>query len=429
MDIFEQAKRIKPYLANLSVYFLASLVPMFLSLVSNPFVAKNMSPCDYAIVGYYSAFITLFTPFVNFYFVHYFTKRFYEVDASEREKLKATIFKSFISLSFVMTLVAILLILVYYVLANKSSEIPFLPYALLALFRMPLSCIYSLELIDFKMRRQSKPFFYVSVANSAIAVSLMLLFVVAFKWGAFGHLSSSLLAHTVLFAYILHRNRHLLHYPFDWLTLKEAAFFCWPMVIAAMLTFFSQGYDKVILERSGDLTTLGYYSVGISIAAYINMLGDSVNSTFQPDVFESIVKRNFRRTFNIIALKIALMCVIVVAFIILAPYIIDILTFGRYLNSTKYAVIASLAAITSMMYYSVSQITIALGYSSVTLTNKIVGSLMSVLAFNVLISSYGAVGAAWGVVLSYFFFFFGNVIIVTYKYRHDTHENRNPHLS
>lgn len=428
METFKLAGRFKTYFANLSVYFLASLIPMFLSLVSNPFIAKNMSPHDYAIVGYYSAFVTLFTPLVNFYFVHYYTKRFYELDTNDRKRLRATIFKSFISLSFAMALISMLILLFYHLLAYKTSEIPFLPYALLALFRMPLSCVYSLELIDYKMNRQSKPFLYMSVANSAITVSIMLLFVVAFKWGAFGHLTSTLLAHAGLFAYILHRNRYLLRYPFDRKTLREAVSFCWPMVIAAMLTFFSSGYDKVYLERNADLSTLGYYSVGVSIAAYVNVLGDSINSTFQPDIFENIVKRNFRKTLMIIALKIGLLFLIVGFFIALAPYIIDILTFGRYLNSTKYAVIASLASITSMMYYSVSQITIALGYSSITLANKIFGSLLSILAFNVLIDNYGAIGAAWGLVISYLFFFIGNTIMVTYKYRLHTHENRNSHL-
>ena len=115
-------------------------------------------------------------------------------------------------------------------------------------------------------------------------------------------------------------------------------------------------------------------------------------------------------------MKIGLLFVIVGCFIILAPYIIDILTFGRYINSTKYAVIASLASITSMMYYSVSQICIALGYSSITLWNKILGSILSLITFNILINYYGATGAAWGMVISYLYFFFGGIGMVLYKY-------------
>lgn len=416
MITFRLSQRVSSYAANLSIYFLASLIPMLLSLVSNPFVAKNMSPHDYAIVGYYSAFVTLFTPFINFFFAHYYTKRFYELNDGEKTILKATIFKSFISLSFVMALGAMGILLMYNILANKSSDIPFLPYAFLAIVRIPLSCIYTLELVDYKMRRQSKKYFHLSVTNGMMVTSLMVLFVVLFKWGAFGNLSASLTATTFLFGFVIYRNRGLLSIPMNWNTVREAAMFCWPIVIASMLAFFSTGYDKVMLERTGDLTMLGYYSVGVSIAAYVNVFSDSINSTFQSDIFENIVKRDFRKTFMIVAMKLAMTLLIVGCFILLAPYIIDILTYGRYVNSTKFAIITSLASITSMLYYTVSQIAIAFGYSSITLINKILGSVLSVVTYHVIIEQYGATGAAWGMVVSYIYLFLGGSVMVASKY-------------
>ena len=423
MRAIKLADHFKKYSANLSIYFLASLVPMLLSLVSNPFIAKNMSPHDYAIVGYYSAFITLFTPFINFFFIHYYTKKFYELTEQDRVKLKATIFKSFLSLSFLMTLAAIIILFLYSFLANETTEIPFLPYALLAMLRVPLGCLYTLELMDFRMRRDSKRYFVFSVTNGILVTSSMLLFVVAFKLGALGNLTGALLATAIFFFIIIIRNKHLFAYPFDRQTVKEAVMFCWPIVIAAMLSFFGQGYDKIVLERAGDLTVLGYYSVGVSIAAYVNVFADSINSTFQPDVFENIVKRNFRKTYKIVALKLVMILFIVGCFIALAPFIIDILTFGRYVNSTKFAIIASLASVTSMLYYSLNQIVIALGYSSIILGNKIVGSMLSVLSFNFLISHFGATGAAWGLVVSFVYDFLIGLILVWYKY-HKTSTKR-----
>ena len=415
------ASKVKQYISNLSIYFLASLIPMLLSLVSNPFVANNMSPHDYAIVGYYSAFISLFTPFINFFFIHYYSKKFYELNEQKRIELKAIIFKSFISLSFGMTFIATAIVFLYSLLANKATELSFFPFAILAMFRIPLSCVYTLELIDFRMRRKSKAFFYYSITNGVIVTSLMLSLVVGCKLGAIGHLSASLLANIFLFIFIVIKNRYLLRYPFEWTIVKEAALFCWPIVIAAMLAFFGSGYDKILLERMGDLTVLGVYTVGVTIAAHVNVFADSINSTFQPDIFENIVKRNFKKTFQIVLIKMAMLLVIVSSFIILAPYIIDILTFGRYVSSTTFAIIASLASLTSMLYYSLNQITIALGYSSVTLVNKIIGSILNVLTFNILITHFGAIGAAWGLVVSFLNDFIVGVILVMYKYRKEHH--------
>ena len=66
---------------NLSIYLSASLIPMVLSLITNPWIAKNLPPVDYAIIGYYLGFNTLLTPFINFYLLHYYTKRFFETSA------------------------------------------------------------------------------------------------------------------------------------------------------------------------------------------------------------------------------------------------------------------------------------------------------------------------------------------------------------
>ena len=182
-----------------------------------------------------------------------------------------------------------------------------------------------------------------------------------------------------------------------------------------MLTFFSSGYERVILERTGDLVEMGIYVVGATIAGYIGVFSTSINDTFQPDIFQSIVKKDYKRCFKVISVKIALISIVVIAFIATAPFVIDILTAGRYTSSLGYAQIVAVSSVTSMLYYSFSQVTIAMGYTSITLTNKIIGSILSVIAYTVLINKYGATGAAWGVVLSYIFFFIGNIILVTIK--------------
>ena len=419
--------RFRIQIKNLGIYLLASLIPMLASLVSNPFVAKNMSPEDYGIVGYYSAFSTLFLPLVNFYLLHYYTKRYFEVSKEQRLRLKATIFKALIIFSVLMSVFALLLLFFYTIIFNEGSEVPFYPYALIAMLTLPISGIYTLSLVDMRMSRDSIGFFKLSVSNGLLVVLITLLFVVIFKWGAFGKMIATTVSSVLIFTYIFWKNRNLLVFEFDSDDFKVDIRFCWPLVLASMLTFFSSGYDKVYLERLGDINSLGIYAVGSSIAGYLNVFATSINDTFQPDIFKNIVKRDYKKTFGYVLLKICIMSIAVVAFIILAPYIIRLLTFGRYEDATPYAQIISLSCLTSMLYYSMSQVTIALGFTSITLINKVIGSVLSILCFNFLISKYSALGAAWGVVLSYVLFFLGNVLLVLVKSK--TNENRNTNIS
>ena len=105
--------RFHKQISNLSIYFLAALIPTLLSLVSNPFLAKNLSPEDYAIIGYYAAFNSLFGPLVNFYLLHYYTKRFYELSDEGRVRLKATLYRALIFFSLALTMLVILILFVY----------------------------------------------------------------------------------------------------------------------------------------------------------------------------------------------------------------------------------------------------------------------------------------------------------------------------
>ncbi len=411
MSVEKYITRFKGQITNLSVYFLAALIPMIISLVANPFIAKNMSPEDYAITGFYASFNTLFSPFINFYFLHFYTKRYFELDEKERLRLKATIFRALLTISFVFAAISLLIIYVYIHFFNSSSEIPFLPYAVLSILALPVTGIYSLNLVEYRMSRNSRAFFVLSVSNGFLTVALTIVLVVFFKLGAFGKLSATLLGALLVFLYVLYRNRNLFKLGFEPEYLKKAFAFCWPLVLASMLTFFSNGYDKVVLERIGELAELGIYSVGFSIASYLHVFSTSINDTFQPDIYESVVKKDMRRCLKFIAIKIGIMSVCVMGFVIFAPFIVRVLTYGRYVSSTPYAIIISLSSLTSMLYYSMSQVTIASGYTSITLINKVLGSVLSIAAFTILIKQFGATGAAWGTVLSYLFFFLGNLLL------------------
>ena len=194
---------------NLGIYMSASLIPMVLSLITNPWIAKNLPPVDYAIIGYYQGFNTLLTPFINFYLLHYYTKRFFETTDSERELLRATIFKSLIYFSLILSTIAIGGLYIYTAYFNKDSQISFFPYAIISVMSLPVVGIYSLSLTDFRMQRRSWDFFKLSVSNGILVTFVTLLFVVIFKWGAFGKLSATLLATTAVFIYLLIKHRNI----------------------------------------------------------------------------------------------------------------------------------------------------------------------------------------------------------------------------
>ena len=416
--MFVYLRKYKLYIQNLSLYFLASLIPMFLQVISNPFFAMNLSPEDYAIIGYYTSLNVLFAPLITFYLLHYYMKRFFEISEEERFHLRSTIFKMLLLFSFVLTLLSIIIIFIYITYFNRQSQIAFFPYAILSALLPFFNGIFQLQLVDYKMQYNSKSYFKISILSPIISLAMSLLLVVVIKGGATGKMAGILIGPIILYIWCIKNNKSYLEGNFDWQLFKKIILFCWPLTIAAMLGFFSGGYDKVFLERTVSIQELGYYSVGVSIASYLNIFSTAISDTFGPDVYQSVAKRNIKKCFYLVCLKVTLISVVVLLFELLAPYIVTVLTAGRYIESVKYCTIVALSSITSVIYYSLSQITIALGYNKIPLINRIIVSICCILMYSVLIEKYGATGAAWGIVISFLLFFLGNLILILiYKYK------------
>lgn len=383
------------YIKHLSAYFGASLVPMLLMLAINPLIALNMTPEDYAVTGYYSSFNSLISPLIIFYMLHYYNKRYFELDQLGRLQLKALLYKVILSFSFIVTILCFTALWGYIRVFNSGMQFPILPYLAFSVFALPLAGLFNLELADLKMERNSKAFFRLSVTNGIILTILNLLFVVVIKWGASGKLLAPLIANFVVFVILFYKNRFLLRVNNSWNEFIQLIKFCSPLTLAAMLGYFFSGFDKTYMESLGDMSEYGYYIVGASMANYLNAFSTSIASTFQPDIYEAISKTDNRYLFKTVILQVALTTSIVVLFIILCPIVIKILTAGRYMDSITYARIISVSTITSCIYYIINNYTIAKGYSQLSLYTTIFASVMVIIILPFIANKFQYIGGAW----------------------------------
>ena len=289
LSLFFKGKVLQ-YGKDLSLYFLASLVPMLLNLVVNPFIAMNMAPRDYAIVGYFSSFNALVGPLILFYMVQYYLRNYFSVNLEERQKLRALVFKSLISFSLLLSVFCYICISAYIWIFNQELEFPVFPYLLLTILPLPLSGIFTLQTADYRMEKKANRFFVVTVVFGVLNILLNLLFVVFWKFGAFGKLLAPVLSGGASFVYVLYKNKDIFKIKTSWSDFLNLIMFCWPLALGAMLGYFMGGFDKTSLESLHDTTTYGIYIVGAQMAGYLTVFGNSIGTTFQPDVYEAIIK-------------------------------------------------------------------------------------------------------------------------------------------
>lgn len=404
-----KANKYLGYAKNLLTYFGASLIPMLLSLLVNPWIAKNMSPEDYAVSGYYTSFSSLISPIIIFYLIHYYIKEYFRRNEEQRRRLFAIIAKATIWFSGVVSVVCFGLLFGYLKLFNPELSFPIMPYLALMVFALPLTGLLNLKLSQFRMVKRATAFFRLSVANGLLNTALSVLFVVMLKWGAFGKLLGPLVCNLVVFCAMLWWFRHYLSIKTTFSEFKPIFWFCLPLAASAMLGYFTHGYSTTYLESVGQVTEYGIYVVGVSIGSYLNVCGTAVNSTFQPDLFETTIKRHWRRYAKFCGLQIGLIAAVVAVFIILSPFIIDILTAGRYVASTPYAQIISLGTLTSTVYYLVNNFSIATNRPKLYLYTSIAGSLCVIVCLPPAVDRWLFIGGAWVTTLSYLAFAIINI--------------------
>lgn len=389
------------YIKTVSTYFGASLIPLLLSVAINPLIAMNMSPEDYAATGYFTSFNTLIGPIIIFYLLHYYVKRYFELDEKGRLRLRAILFKALIFFSFIVSVICFIILFVYIEIFNTSLQFPIFLYLIMTVFAIPLTGIYNLELSDYRMARKSTSFFRLSVSAGVLLVALNLLCVVLLKWGAFGKLFAPLVCNMLVFIYLLMKHHDLFRVKTGWEDFKPILIFCTPLALGAMLGYFSNGFDRTYLESIGNITEYGYYIVGGQIAAYLTTFSTAINSTFQPDIYESIIQNNRRQFIKICSVQMGAILGVVLVFIAICPFIIHLLTAGRYMASTLYARIIALSTFTSSIYYIINNFTIAKGKPRYYLYTTIIGSILIILVMPLMVHKFQYIGGAWMVCLSF----------------------------
>lgn len=403
-------RKFKQYSSKAGLYLFATILGSSLSILINPLLAKNLSPEDYGIIGYYQGLSNFFSPIIGYFILDFYLRKFYLLKEDERDNLKGTMVKMYLYFSSIITLLCIGSLFLY--MKYSSISIPFMPYAPLMMLQLNFSFLMSFQLSEFRIQGRAKNFTYVTILNSLLSVTMTLLMVVLIKWEAFGKLLSALVTSLIMFVITLIYYRKSLSYKIDNTLIKEFFKFATPLVGAGVLGFFSNGYDRFFLEKQNNINELGIYSVGFQTASYLGIFATAIKSTFQPDVFKAIAEKNLTKIIKINLMTIVVISFFVVLFIIFCPYLIYLLTAGRYVSSTIYAQIIALSIITSNIYYLISQVTFASGLSNLTLINKIIGASLTVLLFYLMIPEFGAIGAAWSMVISFAFSSITNVILL-----------------
>lgn len=387
----------KMYIKNTSLYLLATATSSLLSLILSPFLALNMTPEDFAIVGYYTSFNSVFLVTLNLSLITYYVRNFMLFSEAKRKQVVDTLMIAFLLTGVIGSIFLYIVFSLYFYYAKVSIDIS--PYFYIMLISTIFNNYFLLLQADYKMRRNALAFFKLTLLSAIMLTIFSVLFVIVFKWGATGKLGAVAATSIVMAVVSIYKIKARLSFCFQ--IFKEALRFCWPLVLSAYLWYLFSSIDRPLLEPLHDMETLGYYSIGFSISVTFSMIYTAIYNTFEPDIYRYIAERNRRKLYTTIGLVILLNAIPCLLFLPFGEFIVRLLTYGRYPEATDFAVILVLKNITMSFYYPIVAIIVGLGKSKADLVIRIVGVAICIPMYLVLIDKFRFYGAAWGQVLSF----------------------------
>lgn len=402
-------KRFFSYVKNAGLYFGSSLLVAIIGVLLNPIFAMNLSHEDYAIIGYYTSFNVFLIPLLHCCLISYYSRQYFFISEKERTKLENTILSSIILIG---SIVLGLFLMGFYLIHKMTKiDFPFFPFALLAFLQLYISNITTFYTTKLRISRKAKRFALVTVSQCLITSLGALLLVVCYKYGATGKLLGTLIGSIIIAIYSY--NHSGISFSIDRKILSKALEFCWPLILSAVLWYFLTGVDRMFLVRLNNVKELGLYSIGTAIASYMAIFYTTLSSTFQPDIYKAIAEKKSRKLLLINMLILSVVIIVNILFVVLAPWLIGLLTFNRYVDATPYVQIITLSNITTACYYMIVNIIVGFGYTKQELIIRIFGAIISVLLYKYLVAHNQFVGAAWGQVLSFVIMsIFGLVLLV-----------------
>lgn len=375
---------------NLSLYLLASVIASAIGLSVNPFLAANLSPVDYAVIGYFTSFNLLVLPVISFSLLSYYQRNYFRIQEDQRQKVLDTLLLS----QLVLGLIGLIFVFVGFNLYLKIAKVnfPFYPYVILCFIPTFFSCFYNFLLIEKRMRREAFSYFKIVLVYCISGAFFAILLVVILKKGALGRFWSILIPVVGFGIYSFFKL--ISEFRFSKKIFLDAVRFGWPVSLSAILYYFLSGVDRAFLVKLNDLNTLGIYNVAVQIVAYLYIFYTAIIQTFEPDIYKSVAENDRKKLLKIVTGITVLNALPSVFFIILANPVVRILTYGRYTESTLFAQILAVKNLPMAVCFLISDVIIAYGYPKIELINRIIGAFLSVILFKILIGKYGFYGAA-----------------------------------
>ena len=399
---------------SFSVYVFSSFFNQGVSFLLIPVFTKYLTPGEYGILSLVNTTVSLLTIFIMVGADGSIRRQFY--------KLKGEAYARFFSSALLTSFVAFFIISALASLASIGLsgliEIP-RKWIFLAPIIAFTSILPTILLGQYRVQQRAGAFAVFSNSMTVLNLVLAIVFVVVLKLNYEGRLYSTLIVNSAFFilAFVFLKRQDFIGNKINWEYSKTSLKYGLPIIphqIGAFVIAFS---DRYFIANMVNVDEVGIYNVGYQVGSIIGILEGTFGYAFTPFLFESLTENSVLRKKKVV--KVSYLFIL---FLALAVLLLTVLSFPlfklfideRFHGGQIFVLWVAIGfffsgcykMVTGYIYYSNK--TIFLAYLSV--FNIVVNILLNYL----LISRFGALGAAYASCFSYFAMF-ALTAIIAYK--------------
>lgn len=404
------------FFRNFSIYtfstILNSAIPFFLL----PVLTQYLSPSEYGQLTLIQIMIIFALPFIHLNIHAAIGVAYFRIDRTDMA--------AYISSTLLIPIVMVICITLFFIpLGIFLSPVINIPFQWI-LFVPILAFVEIISLVVLTLyRAKEDPIKYgtFQISQTLLNFTLSLFFIICLHQGWVGRLYGIFLSYLFFFMFgtVLLRKMGYLISKINRHHIKDAIKFGVPLiphVIGASLMMLA---DRFLITKIVGIGAAGMYTVGFQVASILIIIFTSINQVWMPYLFKNLKNPTATKKKEIVKYSYMLFLSIIICwcvFYLAVPIIFKIFINARYWDSMDYVFWLSIAFALNGMYFiftnyiSYKKKTYLL--SILTLSTGIFNLIMSY----ILISTYGAIGAAYSSVISWCIFFIGSWIMANHVY-------------
>lgn len=268
---------------------IGSLLPKVIGFFLIPIYTVYLSPQDFGIVDLITSLGSLLLVTMRLGVTGSVTRFYY--DHREGESLKnylTTVFWFLLACSAVIGIIS-------WVVLNWSSEkilpgVPVYPFVIMILIWAFFNSNTDLQRRLLQVREQSAYSAKLSIFTALLTISLTILFVVVFEWGAVGVIGATVISAIIFFGQAQFYLRHDLKGKFEWSSLVPSISYSLGVLPYHLISYAAPVINRSILAGYDSIAAVGILGIASRFGIPLNVFIGALQNSFTP-MYYSIRKR------------------------------------------------------------------------------------------------------------------------------------------